>query len=126
MLARRGSAVLQLVRVGDGVFLNPVVNASQQQLALRLARHIASGASGTLLASVAGRLPAHREASVSDPLLLGFIAQAETALSEPHQPAMSQVWGYAGDMLVKVIDGGMLPDVAVTETTILLNDALGQ
>ena len=38
---------------------------------------------------------------------------------------MSQVWGYTGDMLVKVIDGGMLPDVAVAETTALLNDAMG-
>ncbi len=111
---------------GDGVFLNPAVDEIQQQLALGLARHIASGESGTTLATVAGRLPAHREARVSDPLLLGFVAQAETALSEPHQPAMSQVWGYAGDMLVKVIDGGMSPDIAVAETATLLNDALGQ
>ncbi len=29
-----------------------------------------------------------------------------------------------GDMLVKVIDGGISPAVAVTETTVLLNDAL--
>lgn len=110
----------------DGVFLNPVVDGGQKQLALRLARHIANAESATLLASIAGRLPAHREAAVNDPLSQGFVAQAETALSEPHRPAMSQVWGYAGDMLVKVIDGGMPPDVAVTETAALLNDALGQ
>ena len=111
---------------GDGVFLNPAVDATQQQLALRLARHIASSASGTILAQTAGRLPAHRDAQISDPLLQGFVAQAETALSEPHRAQMSQVWGYAGDMLVKVIDGGMLPDVAVSETSALLNDAIGQ
>lgn len=109
---------------GDGVFLNPVVDATQQQLALRLARHIASAPSGVILGQVAGRLPAHREAQISDPLLQGFVVQAETALSEPHSPAMSQVWGYAGDMLVKVINGGTLPDVAVMETTALLNDAI--
>ncbi len=110
----------------DGVFLNPVVDAGQQQLALGLARHIANAESATLLASLAGQLPVHREATVNDPLSQGFVAQADTALSEPHRMQMSQVWGYAGDMLVKVIDGGTLPDVAVTETTILLNDALGQ
>ena len=111
---------------GDGVFLNPVVDAGQQQLALRLARHIASGESGTILAGTAGRLPASREAQINDPLLLGFVSQAETALPEPHQTQMSLVWGYAGDMLVKVIDGGMLPAAAVTETTALLNDALAR
>lgn len=111
---------------GDGVFLNPVADPGQQQLALRLARHIANAESATLLANIAGRLPAHKEVEVNDRLLQGFVAQAETALPEPHRSAMSQVWGYAGDMLVKVIDGGMLPDVAVTETTILLNDALGK
>ncbi|RLT44629.1 MAG: extracellular solute-binding protein [Chloroflexi bacterium] len=110
---------------GDGVFLNPAVDATQQQLALRLARHIASGESGTILAQTAGRLPAHKDAEISDPLLQGFVTQAETALSEPHRAQMSQVWGYTGDMLVKVIDGGMLPDVAVAETTALLNDAMG-
>ena len=111
---------------GDGVFLNPAVDATQQPLALRLARHIASGESGTILAQTAGRLPAHKKAAISDPLLRNFVVQAETALSEPHRAQMSQVWGYAGDMLVKVIDGGMLPDVAVAETAALLNDALGQ
>jgi len=109
----------------DGVFLNPAVDAVQQQLALRLARHIAGGASGSILAQVASRLPAHREAQIDDPLLRGFAAQARTARPEPHRPAMSQVWGYSGDMLVKVINGGMLPDAAVAETTALLNDALG-
>lgn len=108
----------------DGIFLNPAVNGGQQQLALRLARHMANADSATLLAGIAGQLPAHNEAGVNNPLSQGFVAQAETALSEPHRSAMSQVWGYAGDMLVKVIDGGTLPDVAVTETTILLNDAL--
>jgi len=111
---------------GDGVFLNPVVDATQQQLALHLARHIANAPSGAILAQTAGRLPAQQEAPVSDPLLQGFAAQAETALSEPHSPAMSQVWGYAGDMLVKVINGGTLPDVAVMETSALLNDALNR
>ncbi|HRJ41828.1 MAG: extracellular solute-binding protein [Caldilineaceae bacterium] len=109
---------------GDGVFLNPIVEAAQQQLALHLARHIASGESGTILAQTAHRLPGHRDAQVTDPLLAAFIAQANTARPEPRQPAMSQVWGYAGDMLVKVIDGGISPAVAVTETTVLLNDAL--
>ncbi len=109
---------------GDGVFLNPVVDATQQQLALQLARSIANGESGTILAQTAGRLPAQRQATVDDPVLQGFVAQAETALSEPHRRQMSQVWGYTGDMLLKVIDGGVLPDSAVAETSALLNDAL--
>ena len=109
----------------DGVFLNPTVDGGQQQLALRLARHIASGASGTILGQTAGRLPAHREAQIDNPLLAEFAAQARSAFSEPHLAGMSQVWGYAGDMLVKVIDGGMAPDQAVRESAALLRDALG-
>lgn len=108
---------------GDGVFVNPVVEPIQQRLALELARHIAGGESGALLAQIAGRLPAHREAEISDPILAAFVAQGETAQAEPQRAQMSLVWGYAGDMLVKVIDGGMLPDGAVAETTALLNDA---
>ncbi|MFZ1757026.1 MAG: extracellular solute-binding protein [Caldilineaceae bacterium] len=111
---------------GDGVFLNPAVNANQQQLALRLSRHIANAKSATILAEVAGRLPAHRGAIVNDLLLRGFLSQAESALPEPHRAQMSQVWGYAGDMLVKVVDGDTTPDAAVAETTQLLNDALSR
>lgn len=109
---------------GDGVFVNPVVEPAQQRLALELARHMAGGESGALLAQIAGRLPAHREAENPDPILAGFVAQGESAQAEPQRAQMSLVWGYAGDMLVKVIDGGMLPDGAVAETTALLNDAL--
>lgn len=108
----------------DGVFLNPAVDPAQQRLALDLARHIAGGASASVLVQTAGRLPAHRDAQISDPLLAAFAAQAATAQAEPHREQMSQVWGYTGDMLVKVIDGGMLPDAAVAETAVLLNDAL--
>ena len=41
----------------------------------------------------------------------------------PTNPEMDEVWGYGGDMLVKVLSADMDPTAAVAETTALVNDA---
>lgn len=107
----------------DGVFLNPVSSPHQQQLALRLAQHLTSAESGTVLAATARRVPAQTGAQIDDPLLLGFVEQAKTAVPEPHRPEMTEVWGYAGDMLLKVLGGNMTPTDAVIEAATLINEA---
>lgn len=110
----------------EGVFLNPTVAAEQQWLALLLARHITSVASGEVLADLANRLPAHRNVMLADPLLQGFLAQAASSQSLPVVPEMDEVWGYGGDLLIRVLDARTDPAQAVFETTTLINEANGK
>ncbi len=110
----------------DGIFLNPNLEPEQQWLALLLARHFTSAESGMALAQYANRLPANRTVTLTNPLLQGFVAQGSNAQSFPTLPQMDTVWGYAGDLLIKVLDADENPAQAVTETTILLNEANGQ
>lgn len=111
----------------DGVFLNPASAPDQQQRALVLARHLTSAASGQILAQVAHRLPANRTAQLAnDSLLQGFLAQADSAEAMPTQPEMVNVWGYSGDMLLKVLNGVGDPQTIVKETATLINEANGK
>jgi maltose-binding protein MalE len=77
----------------------------------------------TVLATVAWRIPAQIDAQIDDPLLLGFVEQAQAAIPEPHRPEMAEVWGYAGDMILKVLGDTMTPEDAVIEATALINEA---
>ena len=96
-------------------------------LALLLARHLTSAESGSLLASVARRLPANQAAAIGgNPLLQGFMNQAATAQAMPNIPEMEAVWGYLGDMLIKVVDGAADPAATVAETALLINEANGR
>ncbi len=107
----------------DGVLFNPHSSPAQQRMALVLADHLTSAESGTTLAEVASRLPANVNAQIDNPLLLKFLAQATNAQPEPHNPEIAAVWGYAGDMLMKVLGGVMSPAEAVREATALINEA---
>jgi arabinogalactan oligomer/maltooligosaccharide transport system substrate-binding protein len=107
----------------DGIFLNPRIEGEQQWLALLLARHFTNAASGAALARLANRLPANRTVTLDNALLQGFMAQGNSAQSFPTLPEMAEVWGYGGDLLIKVLDANADPAQAVLETTILLNEA---
>ncbi|MEM7534364.1 MAG: extracellular solute-binding protein [Chloroflexota bacterium] len=117
----------------DGVFLNPATSPAQQQRAFLLAQHITNAESGRLLAEIAGRLPANRNVDLEaltaqqptkGAILQAFLAQADTAHAVPHGLEQSQILPYAGDMLIKVTNGVVSADVAVIETTALINDVL--
>ena len=111
----------------DGVMLNPRTAPEQQRLALLFAEYLTSAESGSALASQAKRLPANRNAVIGDnPLLQGFMNQAANAQAMPNRPEMEQVWGYAGDMVVKVVDGNADPAATVAETAALINEANGK
>jgi arabinogalactan oligomer / maltooligosaccharide transport system substrate-binding protein len=111
----------------DGVMLNPSTAPEQQRLALLFAQHLTSAESGATLARLAKRLPANRNAVSGDnPLLQGFMNQAATAQAMPNRPEMEEVWGYAGDMVVKVVDGNADPSATVQETAALINEANGK
>ncbi|MBK8049410.1 MAG: hypothetical protein IPK16_21210 [Anaerolineales bacterium] len=111
----------------DGVMLNPRSSPEQQKLAMAFARSLTSAEGGSLLAATASRLPANQLAALgTDPLLQGFMAQAANALPMPAIPEMQQVWGYGGDLLIKVVDGDADPTAAVKETNALINEANGK
>lgn len=111
----------------DGVFLNPRSAPDQQQRALLLAKQLTDAASGEILARVAHHIPANRDAHVGeDALLQGFLQQAAQAQSMPTNPEMSNVWGYGGDMLIKVLNDVGDPKGVVKETATLINEANGK
>ena len=110
----------------DGIFLNPQSTPQQHYLALLLAQHFTTVESGEALATLANRIPANRHVELIDPLLQGFVQQAATAQSLPALPEMDEVWGYGGDMLLKVLDGKEDPARVVLETATLINEANGK
>ena len=111
----------------DGVFLNPASSAQQQRLALALALHLTNVESGAALAQIAHRLPANKKVVIDDdPLLAGFMRQAEFAAPMPLIPEMNEVWGYGGDMLIKALNGVAEANEVVQETTTLINEANGK
>lgn len=111
----------------DGIFLNPNSAPDQQARTLALARFLTSQAAGETLARVGRRLPANLSANVGDdPLVQGFMQQAAAAQSMPAIPEMQNVWGYGGDMLIKVLNNVGEPEEIVVETTTLINEANGK
>lgn len=110
----------------DGLFINPRATPEQQQLALVVAQTFSSAESGQILAEQAHRLPANRMAQVTDPLLQGFMQQASSAQALPMIPEMQAVWGYGGDLLLRVLAGVEDPTTVVSETATLINEANGK
>lgn len=110
----------------DGVMLNPSLTGQQQWLALLLAHHFTNVTSAEQLATLANRLPANRTVELADPLLQSFLAQGANAQPMPMRPELSQVWGYGGDMLIKVLDGAEDPTDVVAATSTLINEANGK
>jgi len=107
----------------DGVILNPNLSSDRTLLAFFLATALTDPGAGATFASIAGRLPANIQSPIpEDPILRGFMQQATTATPSPAQPQMDAVWGYGGDMLIKVLAGDMDPAAAVSETVALIND----
>ncbi len=111
----------------EGLFLNPRLPEEQRALALAFAGHLTSAESGATLAKIADRLSANRNVAITDnPILAGFMAQADTAQPLPGLSEMDEVWGYGGDMITKVVDGDADPVTTVAETAALLNDVNGK
>jgi arabinogalactan oligomer/maltooligosaccharide transport system substrate-binding protein len=107
----------------DGAVLNPNLSSDRTLLAYFLASALTDPGAGATFASTAGRLPANTQAALpADAIQRGFMQQAATASPAPPQRQMDAVWGYGGDMLIKVLDGDMEPAAAVAETVALINE----
>jgi arabinogalactan oligomer/maltooligosaccharide transport system substrate-binding protein len=111
----------------DGLFVNPNLDPARLALATTVALNLTSPSAGLLLAQTSGLLPANQSVDLSfDPHLAGFAAQAATAEAMPTSAEMEEVWGYAGDMLLKAMNGVTPPPAIVAETTALINEANGK
>ena len=111
----------------DGVFLNPSTTVDQQKLALTFARHVTNAESASLIAQIAGRLPANMDTDLNEaPLLAGFAKQAGDAAPHPLYSELDEVWGYANDMIMQVLRGSATPEEAVLEASTLINEANGK
>lgn len=110
----------------DGLFINPGGSEEQQRLALAVAQAFTSVESGQILVARANRLSANRAVQVNDPLLQGFMQQAGSAHAFPMIPEMKEVWGYGGDLLLRVLAGAEDPAQVVTEAATLINEANGK
>jgi len=71
----------------------------------------------------AGHIPSNKSVKVDDPIVAGIIAQTQSASYFPNEPEMGAVWGPAGDMIVKVIEGKSAPADAAKEAASLINTA---
>ncbi len=110
----------------EGFFINPQGSATQQQLALAVAQFLTNAESSQILAQQARRLPANRTVQLADPLLQGFLQQAENAQALPMIPEMTEVWGYGGDLLLRILAGDEDPAIVVVEIATLINEANGK
>ena len=108
----------------EGFLFNPNSSQQNKMMAVQLALRLTNAENGTVLAQQASRLPANQWASINgDPLLEGFRRQAGTAHAMPNAAEMAEVWGYGGDMLIKVLNGVADPSTTVIETAALINEA---
>lgn len=111
----------------EGAIINPVVAEQQAMNAIWLATRLTDASAGSTFAAVAGRLPANQRAALpEDPVLRGFAAQAASSQPAPIQTEMDPVWGYGGDMILKVLGGSVEPAAAVQETAALINEETGK
>ncbi len=111
----------------NGLFINPNLNGDQQVLALAVAEELTGPQVASRFSEIAGWLPANRKAALpNDAIIAGFMEQATTAQPAPTNPEMEQVWGYAGDMVIKVLTGVADPAAAVVEASALINEANGK
>ena len=62
-----------------------------------------------------GHIPSNPAVKTDDPFIAGFLKQTGSASYFPNEPEMGAVWGPAGDMITKVIEGKSEPQAAVEE-----------
>jgi arabinogalactan oligomer/maltooligosaccharide transport system substrate-binding protein len=103
---------------------NSASSDDQLLLALEFVKFVTNVENETMLMEQANHLPANKNVDTSgNPIVAGFVAQAETAVPFPNIPEMGAVWGPAGDMITKVIEGAASAEEAIAEAVSLINQA---
>ncbi len=105
------------------LFLSANSKGDAQKAALAFMKVMVSEEIQSNWAIKAGHIPANKNVKASDPIVAGIIEQTKSASYFPNEPEMGAVWGPAGDMITKVIEGKMKPADAAKEAAALINAA---
>ncbi len=105
------------------IFLSSNSTGDEQLAAIEFMRVMVSEEIQAKETVAAGHIPANGSVKVSDAIVAGIVTQTQTASYFPNEPEMGSVWGPAGDMITKVIEGKSTPAEAVAEATSLINAA---
>jgi arabinogalactan oligomer / maltooligosaccharide transport system substrate-binding protein len=109
----------------DGWYINPNLEAAQQQLAVNVALALTAPDSEQVFVDDAGHVPANPTVTITDPITQGFAEAAAAGLPRPQNAEFGNWWGPFGDALNKVIDTGADPATAVKDACALMNEANG-
>ncbi len=86
------------------LFLSANAKGDSKEGALKFLNFLAQPETQALLIK-AGHIPSNPNVKTDDKLVAGFIKQTQSASYFPNEPEMGAVWGPAGDMITKVLEG---------------------
>lgn len=108
----------------ESIYISANATDDEAVAAMAFIAHVLDAEQGKLFVERAGRVPANTSVDTSvDPEVGAFAKQSETGIPIPAVPEMGAVWGPAGDMINKVLEGKLTPEEAVTEAVGLINGA---
>ncbi len=105
------------------LFLSANSKGDAQAAAIAFMKVMVSAEIQSNQAIAAGHIPSNKSVKASDPIVAAIIVQTQSASYFPNEPEMGSVWGPAGDMITKVIEGKSEPADAAKEATTLINAA---
>ncbi len=108
----------------ESIYVSANATDDEAIAAMAFIAHVLAPEQGKLFVERAGRVPANTAVDTSvDPAVAAFAEQSKTAVPIPAVPEMGAVWGPAGDMINKVLEGKATPEEAVAEAVKLINGA---
>jgi maltose-binding protein MalE len=108
----------------ESIYISANATDDEAIAAMAFIAHVLDAEQGKLFVENAGRVPANTGVDTSAfPAVAAFVEQSKTAIPIPAVPEMGAVWGPAGDMITKVLEGKSTPEDAVAEAVKLINGA---
>ncbi len=105
----------------DGWYLNAA--SANLDLAKQVALLLTNQANQQIYVDVAGHVPANKNITPSDPVVLGYANAVATGFARPQNPEMNNYWGNFGDAVNQVLDKGADPVAAVKTACAAMNKA---
>jgi maltose-binding protein MalE len=108
----------------ESIYISKRATPDEAKAAMAFIAHVLAPEQGKLFVEQAGRVPANTAVDISaKPNVAAFALQSKAAIPQPSVPEMGAVWGPAGDMINKVLEGKLSPADAVAEAVKLINTA---
>ncbi len=108
----------------ESIYISANATNDEALAAMAFIAHVLAPEQGKLFVERAGRVPANVAVDTAvNPAVAAFAEQSKTAVPIPAVPEMGAVWGPAGDMINKVLEGKATPEEAVAEAVKLINGA---